>query len=198
MHFKKRYGSAVMGCKSSRGCSGLLILNPRVRILLKNALCMLVISFCLWQAPSDSHAELIDKVIAFVDETAITLLEFENAFNKARKTAPDISEKEVLNAMINRVLLLAEAKKLKIEAATDDDTINEYIDLKVKAFIRVREEDLEIFYNSNLSEFKGLSYESARDRIEEYLTEKETNNLLKKHIGELKAKAYIKIISQKP
>lgn len=141
-----------------------------------------------------SHAELIDKVVAFVDNSAITLREFEETYEKSRAINPNIPRKEVLNTMINRMLLLTEAKKLKIEARSDEELLSEYIDLKVKAFIKISEEDLEVFYNKNISEFKGAGYDAVRDKIEEYLTEQEINRLLKRHIDELRSKAYIKVI----
>lgn len=142
------------------------------------------------------HAGLIDRVVAFVDERAITLSEFNEAYEKTRKIRPDSSKGDVLDAMINRVLLLAEAKKLKIEARTEDELISEYMDMKVKAFIRVREEELEDFYKKNMQEFKGSGYDAVRDKIEEYLVERETNRLLKRHISELRAKSHIKVMLQ--
>jgi len=41
--------------------------------------------------------------------------------------------------MMNRILLLREAKRYRIEAATEDDVMREFIDLKIRAFIRVSE-----------------------------------------------------------
>lgn len=155
-------------------------------------ICLLIAISC--QLSAISRAELIDGVVAFVDESAITLSEFKETYEKTRKINPDISKKEVLNSMINKILLLTEAKKLKIEARNDEELLNEYIDLKVKAFIKIREEDLEDFYNKNTSEFKGASYETVRDKIEEYLAEREVNRLLKMHIDELRSKAYVKIV----
>lgn len=141
-----------------------------------------------------ASAELIDRVIAYVDDTAITLREFNKHYEKTIKIKHDISKEEVLNTLINRTLLLREAKKLKIEATTEDELLNEYIDLKVKAFIRIREEDIRGFYDSNTSEFRGLSYESVRDKIEDYLVQLEVNRLLKRHLSELRANSYIKIL----
>jgi hypothetical protein len=101
---------------------------------------------------------------------------------------------EVLTTMINRLLLLNDARRLKIEAKTDEEVLSEYMELKVKAFIRVREEDIEEYYKKNVKEFGGADYESVMDRIEEYLTEKEINRILKKQIAELREKAYIKVL----
>lgn len=143
-----------------------------------------------------ASAELIDRVIAFVDDRAITLREFNEYYDNTVKIKPDITRGDLLNTYINRLLLLREAKKLKIEARTEDELLNEYIELKVKAFIRIREEEIRAFYDSNISEFKDLSYESVRDKIEDYLIQLELNRLLKRHINELRTNSYIKILNQ--
>lgn len=156
--------------------------------------CFLLVTCYFLLVTAFSYAELIDRVVAFVDDRAITMMEFEETYEKTKKIRPDISKEEVLTTSINRILLLKEAKKLKIEAKTDDELLNGYIELKVKAFIRLKEEDLKEFYNTHISEFKDTSYEAVRDKIEEYLTEKEVNNLLKRHIEELRSKAYIKVV----
>ncbi len=177
---------------------GLRIQKPKKR--LRNSkferilLVTIIFSSFSFQLLAISHAELIDKVVAFVDGSAITLREFEETYEKSRAINPNIPKKEVLNTMINRMLLLTEAKKLKIEARSDEELLSEYIDLKVKAFIKISEEDLEVFYNKSISEFKGAGYDTVRDKIEEYLTEQEINRLLKRHIDELRSKAYIKVI----
>lgn len=176
MHFKKAKG----GGPGARGKGALLLLLT---------LCALLF------APL-SQAELIDRVVAFVDDRAITLSELRETFEKTGKIQPGSSMGEVLNTMINRMLLVSEAKRLKMEAGTDDELLKEYIELKVKALIRLKEEELEDFYRKNEQEFKGAPYETVRTRIEEYLTEKEVNRLLKQHIAELKAKAYVKIVME--
>ena len=146
--------------------------------------------------PVCSSAVLIDRVVAFIDNRAITLRELEDSYEKAKKASPGITMKEALNTMINRRLLIDEAKKLKIEGKDDKEILDRFIEMKVRALIRIREEDMEDFYNKNKSEFKDKNFEDVRDRIEEYLTEKEVNILLEKHIRELRAKAYIKIVDE--
>ena len=148
------------------------------------------LSFCV----SGAKAALIDRVVAFVDDTAITLTELRETYEKTRKVQPDVTMSEVLNTMVNRCLVLNDARRLKIEAKTDDELFNEYIELKVKAVIRIKEEEIADYYKKNEQEFKGAAYESVRDKIEEYLTEKEINSLLKKQIVALREKAYVKIL----
>jgi hypothetical protein len=138
-------------------------------------------------------AEVIDRVAAFVDDKAITLSDLEDNYKAAAKLRPDIKKEEVLNTKINRMLLLREAKKLRIEGANPDEVIREYIELKLKTFIKITEDDLREFYDKNRKEFGKAEFDDAREKIEKYLVEKEVNIRLKKHIEDLRTKAYIKI-----
>lgn len=140
-----------------------------------------------------AEAEIFDRVVACVDEQAITLSEFQEQFNNAKKLTPNITEDEVLGTMINRLLLLREAKKYMIEAPSNEEMLNEYIDLKVRAFIRVSEKDIEEFYGANKDKFKGKDYDDVREDIEKYLTEKELNERLKETLKKLRKNAYVKV-----
>ncbi len=170
-------------------------MSSKVKKSLMFAGCVLLL-FALSSAltASSCYAELIDRVVAYVSDRAITLSELLETYERTKKIQPDISMDEVLDTMVNRLLLLNDARRLKIEAKTDEEVLNEYIELKVRAFIRIREEDIEDYYKKNEKEFKGAPLESVRDKIEEYLTEKEINRLLKIQIAELRAKAYVKIL----
>ncbi|KAF0145243.1 MAG: hypothetical protein FD156_1074 [Nitrospirae bacterium] len=142
-------------------------------------------------------AEVIDRVVAFVDDRAITMSELENNYKDTVKLMPGIKKEEVLNTAINRILLLREAKKLRIEAPAKDAIIQEYIELKLKTIIKITEEDLKEFYEKNRKEFGNVEFDDVRDKIENYLIEKEVNQRLEKHIEELRSKAYIKIQLEK-
>lgn len=150
------------------------------------------------QLSAFSYAGMLDRVVAFVNNKAITMSELEDSFGKTKKLKKYLSRKEVLDTMLNRILLMNEAKNLRLEANTDEELIDEYIDLKVRAFVRIREAELEDFYNKNLEEFKGESFENVREKIETYLLEKEVNIALKKHIAELRERAYVKILIMEP
>ncbi len=138
-------------------------------------------------------AEVVDRVVAYVNDRAITLSELRETYERTKKLQPDISMREVLDTTVNRLLLLSDARRLKMEAKTEEETLSEYVDLKVRAFIRVREEEIEDYYRKNEKEFAGAPLESVRDRIEDLLTEKEINRLLKIQIEELRSKAYVRI-----
>ncbi len=134
-----------------------------------------------------------DRIVAYVDTQAITLSELENKFSETKKILPDIKIEEVLNTMINRVLLLGEAKKIRLEAPTEEEILNDYIDLKIKALIRIKEEDIHNFYRANPEKFEGKQVEDVWDEIETYLIERQLNEHLKLHINELKQRTCIKI-----
>lgn len=141
-----------------------------------------------------AEAWLVDRVVAFVDNQAITLSELRESYEHTKKIQPDISMEEVLNTMINRLLLLGDARRLKIEGKSDDEVLAEYVELKVKALIRIKEESIEDYYKKNEQNFQGAQFEAVRDKIEEYLLEKEANERLKQQISELHARAYVKIL----
>jgi len=142
---------------------------------------------------SKSYAEIIDRVVAYVDDTAITLSEFEKTYNEMQEEIKDITKEEAINSMINSVLLLHEARKMRLEAPTKDELIKEYIDIKIRSPIFVRESDVIEFYKIHIDRFKDIDYLQVRDEIESYLFELETNRRLQSHLEELRANAEIKI-----
>ncbi|MDH4231107.1 MAG: SurA N-terminal domain-containing protein [Nitrospirota bacterium] len=145
---------------------------------------------------SDCKAGIIsDRVAAFVDDEAITCSELQDQYRKTLSVTPDITIGEVLDTMINRLLILREAKKYRIEEPTQEEVIREYIDLKVRAFIRVTETEIETYYEENSSMFSGKVYDDVRDEIEQYLTEKDLNRRLKEIIREFRKSAYIKVLN---
>ncbi len=156
------------------------------------ALVFLLIATCL--LPAVCGAELVDRIVAFVDMKAITLSELRETYGRTKKSQPDISPEEVLNTMINRLVLLGDARRLKIEGKNDDEVVNEYVELKVKALIRISEESIEEYYRKNEQNFGGAPIDSVRDKIEEYLLEKEANERLKKQIADLRSRAYVGIL----
>jgi hypothetical protein len=155
---------------------------------------LFILLFTFHVSPFTSvRAEIFDRVVACVNDQAITLSEFREQFDIAKKLTPGITEDEVLGAMINRLLLLREAKKYSIEAPSKEEMLSEYIDLKVRAFIRVSEKDIEGFYGANKDKFGGKDFDDVREEIEKYLTEKELNERLKETLRELRKNAYVKV-----
>lgn len=158
--------------------------------MVKQIICIL--SFILF-INSTILANINDRIVAYVDTQAITLSELEKKYLETKKVLPDITREEVLNTIINRVLLLGEAKKIRLEAPTEEEILNDYIDLKIKSLIRIKEDDIHNFYRTNPDKFEGKQVEDVWDEIEAYLIEKQLNEYLKIHIDELKARTCVKI-----
>lgn len=148
---------------------------------------LLILVECLFAA------DLIDRVVAFVDDHAITYSEFKQKYDQMKQAVPGITEQEVANAMINNILIIQQARKIRIEAKSDDDLIKEYIDVRIKSRIYIKEEQLAAYYAAHKGEFHGKDYLAVRDEIEKYLTELELNRQLKDHIEELRSKSNIVI-----
>jgi len=153
----------------------------------------LIFLFLLFTLCSSLLADIRDRVVAYVDNDAITLSELEEKYANTLEITTDITKEEVLHTMVNRLLLLIEAKKIKLEAASKDALLKEYIDLKLRAFIRINEEEIADFYQVHIDDFQGKEIEEVREDIENVLTEKALNERLKSHINELKEKACVRI-----
>ncbi len=111
--------------------------------VLRTTFCLLLLTtyyLLLTSYFSLAKAGIKDRVVAFVDNTAITLSELEMKYAATVKVIPDITRNEVLDTMVNRVLLLSEAKKIRLEAPSEDDLLREYIDLRIKTLISIKEE----------------------------------------------------------
>jgi hypothetical protein len=138
-----------------------------------------------------SSAEIVDRIVAYVNDDVITLSEL-----KERSRLENRDEREVLNGVINRVLLLSEVKRVGLTAPEEDDKtmIERLIDRRIKAFILVPIEKAREFYEKNKDRFGGKDFLEVRDEINHYLIEEETNKRLEKYIMELRGKANIKIL----
>ncbi len=167
--------------------------HSRTGIAMKTslALCATVLSLLL--SCSVLGAELLDRVVAYVDYIALTLTELEANYQLMRQKHRDITREEVIDSMINRVLMLREARKMRLEAPTDDELLKEYMEIKIRSLVVVKDEAARSYYTSHLDEFPGRSYGEVRDDVESYLFEKETNRLLKQHLRELRDQANISV-----
>jgi hypothetical protein len=166
----------------------------RLYFILPTAYCLLLTAYLL--LATVVYADLLDRVVAIVDDEAVMLSDLNEAFQKAENSSIGVTREEVLNSLINRILLLRQAKKFNIAlpAGKDIDAlINEYIERRLKAFIRIPLDEIELFYIENKESFNGKNFYDVRDEIEEYLIEEKLNKRIIKHIEELKKNAYIVI-----
>jgi hypothetical protein len=142
---------------------------------------------------SSLFAAIKDRVVAYVDNTAITLSELEKKYTETVHVTPAITKEEVLNTMINRVLLVREARKIRLKAQREDEMLREYVDLKIRAFIRIKDGEIKDFYDTHAADFIGKELDETREDIENYLIEQELNKRLKEHITELRNNACVKM-----
>ncbi len=148
-----------------------------------------------------SNAEVLERIVAVVNDDVILLSEFQGALQSAKETDSGVSGEIVLNEMINSMLMLSEAKKFRTgdsdsnhQNTTDNRTvIREYIDRRIKAFIHIPYEEIEYYFDLNRELFAGKEFSDVRDGIEEYLVKKELSAKLHEYIKELKGKARIRI-----
>lgn len=137
--------------------------------------------------------KILDRTVAVVDDDAILLSDLQARFALAKKLAPDITQSQVLQTMINRTLLLREARKIFPETMSDEQAIKEFTDFKIRAFVVVPEESIRNFYEENKAKMGGAPYERVRGQIEGLLTEKEINRRLEDYLKGLRQKAYIRV-----
>lgn len=154
-----------------------------------------------------SSAEIVDRIVATINDHVITLSELKERSRLRPEAQPEgiekRDEKEVLEGIINMVLLLSEAKRLGLadpeEIGTDPyrDTnimIERFIERRIKAFILIPMERSKDFYEVNKEKFRGKEFFDVRDEINHYLIEEETNKRIEKYLKELREKADVRIL----
>jgi hypothetical protein len=156
-----------------------------------------VLMHCLWllllSVMPVSASVIDDRVVAYVEDTAITRSELEEKYSESTRVAPDITRQEVLETMVNRALMLREARKIRLEAQSEEELLKEYIDLRVRALIRIREEETVRFYREHPDQFAGMELDDVREEIDNYLAEAELNKRLKEHISELRRETCVQL-----
>jgi len=149
--------------------------------------------FLIFSLSARLHAGIRDRVVAYVDNTAITLTELEQKYAETVVYAPSAMREDVLNTMVNRILLIREARKIRLKPEREDALLDEYVDLKIRAFIRIRDDEIKNFFDAHASDFQGRALEEVKEDIEEILIEQELNKRLKEHLDELRKKACVKM-----
>lgn len=109
--------SLIQASKASVRPSSIRLFVPRYAVLWSFVLLMLLIS-------SFAAAELLDRIVASVDHTVITLSELNQAvaFNRALGGGDHARiREETLEGLVNRELLVQEARRLRFVEVTDQD-----------------------------------------------------------------------------
>jgi len=142
------------------------------------------------------RAELIERVVAIVDDDVILLSEL----NEQMRKEEGRERKEVLDGMINRILLLKDAQRfihvsetVNYTDADIDRIIKEYVNLRIRPFIRISAEEIERYFEEHRKSFGSRNFYEVRKDIEALLTEKETKKRLNEHLKRLRERSYIRI-----
>jgi hypothetical protein len=138
--------------------------------------------------------------VAIVNDNVILLSEYEETLQAAKRSDEKLTDDMVLNEMIDRILILEQAKRLRLSiiedpaaVVNDDRTINEYIERRIKAFVYIPIDKIESYYLSKRGQFGSKTFSEAKDEIENHLAEGELKIKLAEHVEELRKKAYIRI-----
>lgn len=160
--------------------------------------CLLVT--CYLSLVTAVHSEILERIVAIVNNNVILSSEYKEALQTAKMSDEKVTEDMVLDEMINRVLMLEQARKMRLGKMEDsavpvDDNkiITEYVERRIKVFVHIPIEEIESYYLNNRQQFGSKSFSEAKDEIEDYLTEGELKIKLAEHFEELRKKAYIRI-----
>ncbi len=141
--------------------------------------------------------EVVERVVAIVDDEVVLLSEFNETFRVYEEAGENLTNEEVINQMINRIILLREAKRFGLnqdgrDRKFDNNTINEFIYRRIKAFIHVPFDDIKTYYN-NSEKYNGREFYDVKDEIEELLVSKELVKRLREYIREQRQKSFIRV-----
>ena len=174
---------------------------PRSPIHIFPALVLSMLFFFHVMLIDSARAEVLERIVAIVNDDVILLSEYREAVETAKKSDSSISEETVLDEMINRRLLLNEAKKFWIGVSRirhrsgmdDSAVISEYINRRIKAFIHIPYGDIESYYITNRKLFKGKEFYDVRDEIEDYLIKEKLRIRLQEYMEKLRKNSYIRV-----
>lgn len=146
---------------------------------------ILLIAFTVLQSVS-SDAKIIDRIVAYVDYDAITSVDLQRFMEDLKSRAVKTTPKEAVEVLINRKIFIKEARRLKLKARTDEALIEKYIDIKIKPFIFVKDEEILKYYREHLDVFKDKPFEELREQLRKVVYEKKLNRAIKEHIRKLR------------
>ena len=158
-------------------------------------ICLLAV-FCL--LPLDSvRAEVVERVVAVVDDDVILLTEFREALRRVKESGEKADEKKIIEEMINEILLLEQAEKfsfsIKDIGAGDDEIIRNYINKRIKALIYIPFREIEAYYYNNLEKYSEMDFDDVKKEIEKYLINMTLEIRLQEHIDELRENVRIRV-----
>ncbi len=156
-----------------------------LRNKLKITLGLLLFFYITLHEPQ-AYGVIVEKVVGYVSDEAITLTDLCSYWQSLREIQPDININDALEALINRKVIIQKSKDLNLSAPSEEELIDLYIRIAIKPRVMVTKEEVKRYYRRYYSKLKGAPLKSIEPHIIKILTEKKTNDLLKKHLEELK------------
>ena len=140
-------------------------------------------------------SEVLDMVVAVVNDEVILLTELKIEISARKEFGSGLSAAEVLDDMINRLILLEEARKFMLNTTSEniDSIIALYVDRRIKAMIYIPFEELESYYADNRELYGDKEFYDVKDEIESYMIVNELKTRMLKHTQELRSRSYIRI-----
>ncbi|RJQ47199.1 MAG: hypothetical protein C4538_05565 [Nitrospiraceae bacterium] len=143
------------------------------------------------------YAEVLERIVAVVNRQVILLSELEEAYQSAVKVDGTVTGEKVLSDMIDRMLLLEQARRLRLgasdEDAADDVLLKQYVERRIKSFIYIPLDEIEAYYKQKREQFGKDEFYEVKDEIEDKLVDQALDKKLAEHIEELRKKASIRI-----
>jgi len=171
--------------------------SDMLRSIVRIILFTLILNLVIFQEIALS--ELIDRVVAIVGDDVILYSELKESLKEARAKGEDLTEEEMLERLINRRLILIEARKFRIGTKkyyqdTEDEArlIDDYITNRIKVMIQVSFDEIETYYNNHREEFGNKGLYEVWNEIEDILKAQKLNETLERYIKSLKQTTYIR------
>jgi hypothetical protein len=149
---------------------------------------------------NNCYAEMVERVVAIVNDDVILHTELMEVLRKSKASGDSSSEKEILEKMIERKLVLQQVKRFRLDNATygEDEReaqklINGYVESRIKALIHVSFKEIENYYEAKQDDFGGKDLYESWDEIENILRNQKLTARRHEHIALLRNKAYIRI-----
>lgn len=113
--------------------------------------------------------------------------EVDAAFQLIRKRFPDAM---AFQRTLSRYATTPEGLREEIEMRLG---VERFIDERIRFFIFVTPDDVEIYYREHQRQFEGKTLEAVKDQIEKQITEERAQTRLKDYLERLRSRAKIRI-----
>ncbi len=176
-----------------------------ININIRFALSIIYVFVCILFITAVFHgggvkAELLERVVAVVNDDAILLSEFRKELKIAREENDEVTKDEVLQDMINREIILDQIKRFNLgkdskilKNADDRILVKRYIDRRVKSLIYIPFEEIESYYISHKEKYRGRELHEVKAEIESEMRQERLQDKLDDHMAALRKSTYIRI-----